>query len=375
MSSCASSAWASMSSPSAGSRPASLIVPRLCGRTIPAISVNPVGESGSIHGSYIGIAKCSGWRSGTSRPGLLFANRWVCMYGIAVRRGRDLLRPVDDRREQVVVEVATDAGQVGDDVDAERAQLVGRADARGEQEARGPDRAAGDDDLALRVRGLDAPAALVLHPDAAVALEDQAPRGRLGEDRQVRVIEHRPEVRARRAVARAVLDDVLHGRDAELRVAVVVGVERDARLDRGVDHRLMERVGPDVLADLHEALDLLEERLHLRPGPAVVARVRPHVVVERVAADPDHPVQRAGAAEHAAARPLQPALHRVHLRRRPDRPVVLAVPQLVHAGDVVDGGVGVVPPASSSSTRTSPRSTSRRATTAPADPEPITITS
>ena len=56
-------------------------MPRLCGRTMPAMSVKPVGEIGSIHGSYIGSAKCSGWRSGTRRPGLLFAKRCVCMYG------------------------------------------------------------------------------------------------------------------------------------------------------------------------------------------------------------------------------------------------------------------------------------------------------
>jgi hypothetical protein len=261
----------------------------------------------------------------------------------AVRRRRDLLGAVDDRRQQVVVEVAPDAGEVGHDVDAQRAQLVGRADARGEQQAGRADRAAGDDDLAVRVGGLGPAVALVLHADAAALADDEPPGDGVREDRQVRVVEHRSQVRARRAVARPVLDDVLHGADPELGLAVVVRVVGDARLDRGVDDRLVEGIGPDVLADLHEGLDLREERRHVLPAPAVVAGVRPHVVVDRVAAHPDHAVQRAGAAEHAAPRPLQPALHGVDLRRRADGPVVVAVPQLVHASDVVDGRVGVGP--------------------------------
>jgi hypothetical protein len=49
--------------------------------------VKPVGETGSIHGSYIGMSKCSGCRSGTSRPGSLLAKRCVCMKGTPERAG------------------------------------------------------------------------------------------------------------------------------------------------------------------------------------------------------------------------------------------------------------------------------------------------
>ena len=83
------------------------------------------------------------------------------------------------------------------------------------------------------------------------------------------MVEDRAEVRARGVVARPVLDDVLHDGDPELGLAVVVRVERDARLDGGIDDRLVEGVGR-VLADLHEALDLLEERPHVLPRPAGV---------------------------------------------------------------------------------------------------------
>ena len=74
------------------------------------------------------------------------------------------------------MEVAAHAGEVGDDVDAQGAELVGRADAGGEEQPRGADGAAGEDDLAVRVGRLGPTAALVLDAHASIALEDQAAR-------------------------------------------------------------------------------------------------------------------------------------------------------------------------------------------------------
>ena len=56
------------------------------------------------------------------------------------------------------MQVLPDAGKIGDDVDADRAQMVCRADAGEEQQLRRADRPAADDNLG-RVRALDAPAA------------------------------------------------------------------------------------------------------------------------------------------------------------------------------------------------------------------------
>ena len=62
---------------------------------------------------------------------------------------------------EVVLQVGADAGQVGDDVDAEPAQLVAAADAGEHQQLRRIDRAAADDHLACRLVGR--PAAHRIH--------------------------------------------------------------------------------------------------------------------------------------------------------------------------------------------------------------------
>ena len=54
----------------------------------------------------------------------------------------------------MVLQVAADAGEVVNDVDAELAQLVGRAVAGEQQELRGVVGAAGEDDLALGLQAV-----------------------------------------------------------------------------------------------------------------------------------------------------------------------------------------------------------------------------
>ena len=78
----------------------------------------------------------------------------------------------------MVVEVLADAGQVRDDVDAVRAQVIRRPDPREQQELRRPDRPSAHDDLA-GVRALDAVAARDHStPTHAAAVEEQT-RARL----------------------------------------------------------------------------------------------------------------------------------------------------------------------------------------------------
>ena len=145
------------------------------------------------------------------------------------------------------------------------------------------------------------------------------------------------------------LDAELHVGDAVLRPGVVVRVERDTRLLRGGDDRLVDRVGVVAARDRHDAVargriaafDALEHGPHVVPRPAVGAAVGPVVVVLARAAHPDHGVQTARAAEHAPARPAEPPIRRVALRHGLVRPVDLTQPQLMQAPGVVDGGVDV----------------------------------
>ena len=104
-------------------------MPRLAGRTMPAISEKPCSGP-SIQGSYSGTLKWIGWRSGATRPGPLRAHRWLWACGTP-GAGVPISRSVgeDQRRQQVVVQVAADPWQVERHLDAQRAQVLGRADA------------------------------------------------------------------------------------------------------------------------------------------------------------------------------------------------------------------------------------------------------
>src|SRR5581483_8454512 len=115
-------------------------------------------------------------------------------------------------------------------------------------------------------------------------------------------------------------DRHLRHADAFLRGAVLVGVVGQADLFRRLDHQLQQRhlvargvrdledavaaaklVGPAV-----EALHALVDRQHVLPAPAAIAELRPVIVVLRLAADVDHAVDRARAAQHFPARHLDP---------------------------------------------------------------------
>ncbi len=108
--------------------------------------------------------------------------------------------------------------------------------------------------------------------------------------------------------------------DALLPGAVEIGVGRDAGLDRGRDHRVAERRAHRVRdvqrsADAVEivgaallVLRLLEERQYRIPVPALAAALAPVVVIGRCAAHIDHAVDRAGAAQHLAARLVESAV-------------------------------------------------------------------
>jgi hypothetical protein len=83
-------------------------------------------------------------------------------------------RGVDDVRDQVVVEVAPDAGQVHPRRDAVPRELLGRPDAREHQQARRLDRAGADHDLRGRLDDLRPAVAGDLDATTARSVEAQA---------------------------------------------------------------------------------------------------------------------------------------------------------------------------------------------------------
>ncbi|MPM46826.1 hypothetical protein SDC9_93533 [bioreactor metagenome] len=71
-------------------------------------------------------------------------------------------------------------------------------------------------------------------------------------------------------------------------------------------------------------LGALEIRQHIGPAPTRIALLGPVVVVLGLAARIDHGVDRAGAAQHLAARLVAPASAQARLRRGGELPVVRA---------------------------------------------------
>ena len=137
-------------------------------------------------------------------------------------------------------------------------------------------------------------------------------------------------------------------------LAVVVVGARDPGRDGGLDDRGVQRIGfvarqhvPGAAGAVQlrraavEVLRAAEQRQDVVPAPAVVAEVRPVVVVEPVAADVDHPVDRARPAEDATTRVREPAAGDGGVRDRLVRPVDGAAAQLDDAAGIVDGRVRV----------------------------------
>ncbi len=103
----------------------------------------------------------------------------------------------------MVLEVLAHAGEVMDNRDAKRSQLVCRPDAGQQQQSRGVDRTARYDDLAACVDVGFGRLALGQIADArgATVLDDQLCRLRVGGDRQVRALSRRLQERGRRALS------------------------------------------------------------------------------------------------------------------------------------------------------------------------------
>jgi hypothetical protein len=216
----------------------------------------------------------------------------------------------DDAGVDVVAEVLADGAQLVLHLDAVLLQQLGPADAGQLQNLRAGDTARRQDGLA-RLGLHHLAVLLVLHADAAFALEQQAQGEGIGDDTEIgRALHRRLDVAMGDTHAPALVDRGLGLDDAFLVLTVVVGVELEAGGLGGGKQRVVERVlvghgrdfqratGSAAVAAIavDEVLDAGEERRHVAPAPAAAAHLRPGVEVERLAAHPDQAVDRARAA-------------------------------------------------------------------------------
>ena len=241
---------------------------------------------------------------------------------------------------EVVLEVLADAGELVDHGYAERLQVLGVADARELHQLGGVDRAAAEDHLAGLHRAVRPAAAQVVDTGGPLAVEADLGDHRERLDAEVGAVHHRVQVGAGGGEPAAVVDVAVEAREALLAVAVDVVGQRVAGLLGGLEERPEQRVGRrPALEDERPAAaapgvglapPVDEQGLHpLEVGQAVqVVPVLhplvagPALVVHRVAALEDHPVDRAGPAEHLAAGVVDPAAVHLGLRLGLVLPVV-----------------------------------------------------
>src|SRR5665213_234701 len=245
-----------------------------------------------------------------------------------------VLNLVDRADLQMILQILADARQLMRDADAERLQQLARADARYLHELRRADRARGQDHLARRL-GIARDTVLhELDADRVLALEPDAARLSMRDDREVGPVQHGPQEGARRIPAHAttLIDvkiaaafvvaavEIVDLGDADLRRRLAERVEdfpRQAhRLDTPFAAAAVMRVGAE-----HVMLRALEIRQHIVPGPAQIALLPPAVEIARLAAHVDHAVDRGAAAQHAAARIIERAAVESGLGLRLEAPI------------------------------------------------------
>ena len=219
---------------------------------------------------------------------------------------------------EVVLQVLPHAGQVVHDVDPDRPKVAGGPHA-GELEQLGRvDRATAEDDLGA-AGGTRAPVgAGVLDAHRPAALEEDLRGEREGLHLEVRTAHHRVQVGARRRQATTIVHVAVERGKALLAVAVHVLGERIAGLLDGVEEGVEERAARRAALERERAVVTAEgivrprretvlhplevgQAVSVVPGLHPVAG-RPALVVERVAALEDHPVDAARAAQHLPAR-------------------------------------------------------------------------
>ncbi len=231
-------------------------------------------------------------------------------------QGVGVAHPIDDAGVDVVLQILADPRQIVDDRDTVRAQQFARPDPGELQQLRRVDRAAGQHDLAA---GEDAAHYSVLRKfetDRATALEQYPLRQRTDHDPQIGPLLRRTQIGDRCAAAAHVAHGYLQRSDPVLLGAVEIGVALVACLLGRGDEGVVQFVPRAQIGDVERAAGAVmrvgaallvfgaaEIGQHVVIRPAGIAELAPQIEILLLPADVDQPVDRAGAAQHLAARP------------------------------------------------------------------------
>ena len=196
----------------------------------------------------------------------------------------------------------------------------------------------------------------ILDADGAAVLDQHACGVSVRLHDQVRTIARRPQIGGGGAPAAAVVGGRLVVAGAFLLRAIEVRVARDAGLEAGLEQQLADFPLIRLVGDTQRTaaamefaraafvvLGLAEIRQDEVVVPALAAALAPFVVVGVVAAHVDHAVDRAGAAQHLAARLVHDAVVQVGFRLAVEHPVDPRIAESAHIAEGnVDPGIAVL---------------------------------
>ena len=299
---------------------------------------------------------------------------------------RRLAAEVVEVRHEVVLQVPPDR-QLLAHRDPERRQLLLEPDPGEHQQHGRLIRAGRDDHLALGADRLAHAVAHDLDTDRAFAVEDDALDEGAILHLEVGPVGRGMEVGVGGAAAQAAALGQLEAADAVLHRTVQVRVRRMAGLDSRLEHQVDERMHRAAVGDrLRTADSVVGVLAALVVLAALEVRSAPRRSSSRCSPPPpsrrsrgrlprqvDHRVDRAAAADHPAAREVEPAAVEAGLLLAEQVPVEARLEHDREHRGHADLRRDVRAAASSSTTLTSGSSVRRAASTQPADPAP-TIT-
>ena len=260
--------------------------------------------------------------------------------------------PKHGARLQVILEVPADTDKLAPDANSMALQLFARADTREHQNVGRANRAGTQDHFATR-RDVE-PSVSGYHLQAGHAAIDkhQALDKRLDEDLEIPPFPGGAQIGDSSAAPASPDDRLLDVADAFLITIIVVGVAAVAGRDRGLDpqiddlasysrRRNHERAisaagvaGPELWA--LPALGAPEVRQDIVPGPALVSKLAPVVVVLCLAANIEKAIDRTRSSKHPSAWPGNRSAIETMIGCRAIAPIG---PGIVHGLEVTDRDV------------------------------------
>ena len=215
----------------------------------------------------------------------------------------------------MILQIRTDSGRIANHLDARSLQITCAAYSREHQEVRGIDGPAAQDDFPCRGYSALRTVAPNGHTDRPAPSEIDTQDHSAGHQLQVFLRQCRVQKGARAATALPILlchlvrpDTLLVG---PVEVVVQAQLEGLSCLQKSVGDRVEKSQRGNIefpagamifVCTELTVLVLLEKGQHVSVAPTAIARRSPIIIVGLMAADVDHAIHRAGAADHTAPR-------------------------------------------------------------------------